>query len=116
MSHRRGALAGVLASVIALSITSIVDALVVRVPSLTGSVGQAFLRAAPGSVAKLSIRLLGHADKPALRIGTSVLAIVIGATAGAGAVRRRWVGGATFTAFGALGVGCVASLPGLSVP
>jgi DMSO/TMAO reductase YedYZ molybdopterin-dependent catalytic subunit len=113
MSRRTGALAGALAAAVALAVTSLADAMVRSVPSLIGAVAQAFLRAAPAAVSKWAIETLGHADKPALRIGTVVIALLIGAAAGAVATRHRWVGGAAFAAFGGLGVVCVASLDGM---
>jgi DMSO/TMAO reductase YedYZ molybdopterin-dependent catalytic subunit len=116
MSYRRGALAGGLAAGVALAMTSLADAVVGTIPSLVGAVAQAFLRAAPGFVSRTAIETLGHADKPALRIGTIVIALLIGAAAGALATRRRWVGDVTLAAFGALGVACAAWLPGMSIP
>ncbi len=115
MLGRRAALAGALAAAVALAVTSLADALVETIPSVIGAVAQAVLRAAPGFVAEAAIETLGQADKPALRIGTIVIALLIGAAAGVTATRRRWVGDAVFSAFAALGVACVASLDGISV-
>jgi DMSO/TMAO reductase YedYZ molybdopterin-dependent catalytic subunit len=121
MDSRRGALAGVLAgtlaAALALAVTSLADALSAKIPSLIGAVGQAFIRAAPGAVAKNAIETLGHADKPALRIGTIVIAVLLGAAVGAvvAARGRRWIGDVAFTGFGVLGVVCVASLHNMSV-
>ena len=116
MDDRRNALAGVLAAAVALAITSLADALVAGIPSLIGAVGQTFLRAAPGSFAQLMIELLGYADKPALRVGTLVIALLVGAGAGRAAARRAWVGDVIFAVFGAIGVASAASLDGMSVP
>src|SRR5438552_19207246 len=94
--------AGAVAAGLALAISVLVDALSTRVPSLISAVAQLVVRRTPGRAARLAIETVGQADKPLLRLGTVVLALVVGAVAGAFAVRRRWVGDLIFAVFGLL--------------
>src|SRR5690349_12724539 len=105
------AVAGVLAAALALTVTVVLDVVSTHIPSLITAVAQKVARRTPGGLARQAIDTVGHADKPLLRAGTVVLALVMGALAGLLARRRPWVGDVVFVAFGLAGVAAAISLP-----
>ncbi|MGQ0616290.1 MAG: sulfite oxidase [Acidimicrobiia bacterium] len=108
-------LAGVLAAVVALSVTTLVDAVSDTVPSLVSTVAQAVIRVVPGVLSRFAIEAVGTADKPLLVIGTVVVSLLIGGALGPAARRRPWLGPVVFALFGLVGVVSAASLVGVSV-
>lgn len=100
----RAAVAGLVAAMLALAVSSLVGGLVPAVPSLVVSVGNRVIDNAPAQVEQWAIATLGTADKPALVAGIIVLSGVVGAVLGVAASRRFVIGVAGFWAFGAFGV------------
>ena len=99
----QAAVSGLLATGLALAVSSLVAGLIAGVPSLVISVGDKVIDSAPSEVEQWAIATLGRYDKPALIIGILVLSAGIGATLGVAAARRFSFGAAGFVAFGALG-------------
>ncbi|CAN5257964.1 sulfite oxidase [soil metagenome] len=100
------AVAGLVATAVALGSAELLAGLVPPVPSLLLAIGDGVVDLGAGSRAKdIAIALFGTGEKTALLIGTVVLALLFGA--GLGVVSRRrslaW-GAAGITAFGALGL------------
>jgi DMSO/TMAO reductase YedYZ molybdopterin-dependent catalytic subunit len=100
-SRRRAWWAGVAAASVALGAGEVTAA--IGGQSLLASVGAGFIETVGKYIAKPVIEVLGTADKPALIVGTVVLSLLIGGWAARASLARRWVGPATFAAFGILG-------------
>jgi DMSO/TMAO reductase YedYZ molybdopterin-dependent catalytic subunit len=91
------------AAAVALGVGELVSGLGEPGQSLVLSVGNEVIDVAPGDFARFGIDTFGTADKPALVIGTVLIALAVGAALGAESVRRRWVGGVACVVFGLLG-------------
>lgn len=100
----RAGVAGVVAALVALGVGELLAGLFEAVPSPLASVGGFVVDSSPGFAKDFAIAVFGTADKGALAIGTSVIALFIGAAVGIQTSRRSWVGAAVFGLFGALGV------------
>ena len=74
------------------------------VPSPLASVGGLVVDRSPSFVKDFAIAVFGTADKAALAIGTSVVALLVGWQAGIQTARRFWVGPTVFGLFGLLGI------------
>lgn len=88
----------------ALGIGELLAGLFTAVPSPLASVGGFVVDGSPSFVKDFAIAVFGTADKAALAIGISVVALIIGWQIGVQSRARRWIGPAAFTVFGALGV------------
>ncbi len=100
----RAGISGVVAVAVALGVGELLAGLFDGVPSPLASVGGLVVDSSPSFVKDLAINVFGTADKAALAIGTSVIALAFGWYAGVQAARRLWVGLAVFGLFGSLGV------------
>lgn len=100
----RFGIAGLVGAGIALGVGELLAGLFGAVPSPLASVGGWVVDSAPPFVKDTAIAVLGTADKPALAIGTSIIALFIGWFAGIRAAKNRWVGLAVFGGFGLVGV------------
>jgi DMSO/TMAO reductase YedYZ molybdopterin-dependent catalytic subunit len=103
INRRRSALAGGVAALFALGVSELLAGLIESVPSLVISIGTAVIDLAPPAVKDFAIETFGTADKPALIVGTVVLATLFGALLGLAAARSFAVPLVGFVAFGALG-------------
>lgn len=99
----RAALAGAIGACVALAVGELAANLVDATPSPVLAVGERFVDRFAGSLKDFAVAVFGTNDKAALVVGTVVIAIVVGAATGRGAVRRPWVPWVVFGAFGALG-------------
>jgi len=72
-------------------------------PSPLLAVGGEFVDRFAAQLKELAVSLFGTNDKAALVLGTIVVSILLGALAGVGARRRRWVTVVVFGAFAAVG-------------
>jgi DMSO/TMAO reductase YedYZ molybdopterin-dependent catalytic subunit len=106
MEHKgtRFGIAGLIAAGIALGTGELLAGLFDAVPSPLASVGGWVVDSAPPFVKDTAIAVLGTADKPALAIGTTVIALIVGWFAGIRAASRRWIGPVVFGGFGLVGV------------
>jgi DMSO/TMAO reductase YedYZ molybdopterin-dependent catalytic subunit len=100
----RAATAGAVGVAIALAVAELLAGLLPGVPSLVGAVGQQVIPATPPVVSSWAIATLGTQNKLALEVGTTVLAVGIGAGAGVLALRRPAVTVVVFVSFAALGL------------
>jgi DMSO/TMAO reductase YedYZ molybdopterin-dependent catalytic subunit len=104
VSVNQARLAGALGAGVALGVSEIVTGFASGNQSLVGSVGNAFIRASGGGVARTAISVLGTADKPSLVLGIVVVSLLAGAALGTASLRRRWVAMVGFAAFGLIGI------------
>jgi len=86
------------------------------IPSPISSIGNQVVDRTPGDVERWAIDVFGTFDKPALLIGTAIIALAIGAWVGVGAVRRKARPWPWFLGFAGLGVAASLSEPERSVP
>jgi len=100
----RSGISGVIAVAVALAVGELLAGLFDGVPSPLASVGGIVVDSAPSFVEDLAISLFGTADKAALAVGTSAIALGVGWLAGVLVADRVWVGPAVFGLFGSLGV------------
>jgi DMSO/TMAO reductase YedYZ molybdopterin-dependent catalytic subunit len=116
-TDRRGrhAVAGAVAAGVALGATELAAGALGGMPSLVQSVADVIIDLAPISVVRAAVSGLGSSDKPVLVAGVVVLSLLFGACVGLASRRRRWLGGAAFVAFGALGVWAGARPPNASL-
>ena len=98
----RAGIAGVVAASIALGVGELLAGLFDAVPSPLASVGGFVVDSTPSFVEDFAIAVFGTADKAALAIGTSVVALLVGWQTGIQAARRFWVGPMVFGLFGGL--------------
>lgn len=98
------ALAGLLATAVALGLAELVAGLSRGTGSLVVAVGDAVVRAVPGSLERWAIATFGTADKPVLLTGILVLSAAFGAALGLLGRRRRLLADAGLVAFAVLGV------------
>ncbi len=100
----RAGIAGVVAALVALGAGELLAGLFDAVPSPLASVGGLVVDRSPSFVEDFAIGLFGTADKAALAIGTSVIALLVGWQVGIQTARRFWVGPTVFGLFGLLGI------------
>ena len=100
----RAGIAGVVAALVALGVGELLAGLFDAVPSPLASVGGLVVDRSPSFVKDFAIAVFGTADKAALAIGTSVVALLVGWQAGVQTARRSWVGPTVFGLFGLLGI------------
>ncbi|HVM13488.1 MAG TPA: sulfite oxidase [Egibacteraceae bacterium] len=112
---RRAAVAGVLASAVALGVSELIAGLSTHVPSLVAAVGTAVIDAVPAGVKDLAIAVFGLFDKVALVVGTVLIAGASGAVLGTLAARRFWAGAVGFMAFGLAGLAAASRDPQASL-
>jgi DMSO/TMAO reductase YedYZ molybdopterin-dependent catalytic subunit len=110
-SHWAAGVAGLVGGGLALGTSEFMSAVAQGVASLVGSVGQAVIDWSPGSLVHLGIRLLGHHDKAFVVVMVVIMASLAATALGVAASRRRWIAGAGFCAFGAIGVLCAVRDP-----
>ncbi len=115
-SRGRGALAGMLGAGAALVTVSLVSLLDADGTSVTGAVQNRFIDTFAGSLKNLAVSVFGTFDKAAIKVGTVVVVLVLGAVAGAAAMGRSMVLTAIFGAFAVLGIGCALGDPLASAP
>lgn len=114
--HRgRYAIAGAVAAGVALGATELAAGALGGTPSLVQSVAGVVIDLAPIAVVRTAISALGSRDKPVLVAGVVVLSLLFGACIGLAGRRRRWIGVASFAAFGALGAWAGARPPNASL-
>jgi len=107
----RFGIAGVIAGGVALAVGELLAGLFDSVPSPLASVGGLIVDSSPSFVKDFAIEVFGTADKAALAIGTTIVALVIGWWMGRAAPTRRWIGPLVLGAFGVAG-----GLAGLGEP
>ncbi|MEM7096031.1 MAG: molybdopterin-dependent oxidoreductase [Actinomycetota bacterium] len=105
------ALSGVLAAGIALGVGELLSGLTGRIPSLVARVGDIVIENVPGSVERWAIDTFGENDKPALVIGITVIALLIGAATGISASIRFRSAWTVFGLFGLIGALAASSDP-----
>ncbi len=88
----------------ALGIGELLAGLFTPVPSPLAAVGGLVVDSSPSFVKDFAISVFGTADKAALAVGTTIIALGIGWFTGVLAARQRWVGAVVFALFAALGV------------
>jgi len=98
------ALAGLLATAVALGLAELVSGLLPGTGSLVLAVGDTVVEAVPGWLERVAITTLGTADKPTLVVGVLVLSAAFGAALGVLGRRRETLAYAGLVAFAALGV------------
>ncbi len=104
ISRRAAAFAGAVSAGLALGLTELAAGFTDRVPSSVAAVGGFLIDWAPRSVKEFAISTFGTADKGALALGTTFVAILIGALVGILSLRWRWVAPAAFGVFGVVGI------------
>lgn len=110
-ARRRAALAGVLATAVALGLAELAAA-AAGARSLVVAVADVVIDAAPGWLERFAIATLGTADKPALVVGVLAVSGLVGAGLGRLATTRLALACAGLVAFGALGVAAALRDPG----
>lgn len=103
-TKNRTGISGVIAAAVALGLGELLAGVFEAVPSPLSAVGGFVVDSAPPFVKDLAIELFGTADKAALALGTSVIALLVGWFAGVAAAARRYIGAVVFGAFALLGV------------
>ncbi len=107
-SKLRGALAGLVAGAMAIAVGELVAGLIAPTPGLVAAVANRVIDLAPASVNELGKEIFGLNQKPALIIGTTILALVFAAVLGVASLRRPAIGIAGIAAFGLVGLLSVA--------
>jgi DMSO/TMAO reductase YedYZ molybdopterin-dependent catalytic subunit len=111
----RYAIAGAVATGVALGATELAAGALGGTPSLVQSVADVVIDIAPIAVVRMAISTLGTRDKPVLVAGVVVLSLLFGAGIGLASRRRHWTGVAAFAAFGAFGAWAGARPPNVSL-
>jgi DMSO/TMAO reductase YedYZ molybdopterin-dependent catalytic subunit len=101
---RRAGWAGAAAAGLALGLAELFAGFVGTIPSAVSAVGSFVVDWSPGFVKRFAIELFGTADKGALAIGTTIIAVLIGIAVGRASLRRRRVPAAVFGVFGIVGI------------
>lgn len=96
--------AGLLAAAVALGTGEFVASLFADAASPVVAVGDAVIDLTPGDLAREAIAAFGTADKPALVVGTVLIALLIGVQLGRFAAAKRMIGDVGFLVFGGIGV------------
>lgn len=99
----RAAAAGAIGAAFALAAGEFTSAVVGATPSPLLAVGGEFIDRFAASLKELAVAVFGTNDKPALVIGTIVIAVALGAASGRAALRRPWAPWVVFGVFGAFG-------------
>ena len=102
-NRTRTGIAGVVAALVALGVGELLGGIFDPVPSPLASVGGFVVDSSPSYIKDFAIAVFGTADKAALAIGTSVIALVLGWLLGIHAARRPWIGPVVFGLFGIAG-------------
>ncbi|HJT94137.1 MAG TPA: molybdopterin-dependent oxidoreductase [Mycobacterium sp.] len=100
-ARRRARLAGAVAAAAALAVTEVVAA--TNGASLLEVIGTQFINRFAAPLKDLAVAVFGTNDKVALEIGIVVVALAVGSSLGAAALRRRQVATIGFAAFGLVG-------------
>lgn len=106
----RPALAGALAAVTALAVSELAAGAIATVPSLVESVAGVFIDNVPPAVKDFAISTFGTNDKPALVVGITVIALLLGGVVGVLARTRNWLAVLVFAGFGVGGAAAAISL------
>lgn len=101
---RRAGWAGAAAAGLALGLAELFAGMFESIPSAVSSVGSFVVDWSPGFVKRFAIEVFGTADKGALAIGTTVIAVLIGIAVGRASLRRRRVPATVFSGFGVIGI------------
>ncbi|MCY7374181.1 MAG: molybdopterin-dependent oxidoreductase, partial [Spirochaetaceae bacterium] len=109
--YRFGALAGLLAALVALGVAELIAAVVRPQASPVVAVGGSFIDATPVWLKDLAIRAFGTNDKPVLIGSILVVLILLSLVTGALAVRRRVIGLAGVAVLGLVGAAAAATRP-----
>jgi DMSO/TMAO reductase YedYZ molybdopterin-dependent catalytic subunit len=110
--RRRGAVAGLVATAVALGVAELTRAIDRRLSSPVVDVGARFIDATPRWLKDLAIRWFGTADKVALIVGIVVLLGLYAVLIGIVATRRRWVGIGGVALFALVGMAASATAVG----
>ncbi|MDQ3493743.1 MAG: molybdopterin-dependent oxidoreductase [Chloroflexota bacterium] len=102
MTNFRGAAAGLAAASAALGAEELLAGLLPGAPSLIVAIGTLIIDLQPPGGKELIVALFGEADKLALIVAVTVVALLIGAGLGVVATRNRTVADVGFLAFGGL--------------
>ena len=114
-SRGADAVAGVVATAVALGGTELLAGLLPRAASPVLAVGDAVVDIVPAWLKNAAIAVFGQSDKTALLIGMFVVFALVGAGLGALARRRFAVAAGTFVLVGVVGVAAAAGDPRASV-
>lgn len=106
--------AGAVGVGLSLGLAELLAGLFASVPSAVSSVGSWVVEVVPGAIERTAIELFGTADKAALAIGTTIVALIVGVVLGRASVRRRQVLAYGFAGFSLLGVIAGVAQPGVS--
>jgi DMSO/TMAO reductase YedYZ molybdopterin-dependent catalytic subunit len=101
---RRNGLSGVVAAGFAVGVGELIAGLFRGVPSPLAAIGGVVVDSSPSFVKDFAIEVFGTADKTALAVGTTAIALVIGWYMGIQAARRSWIGPIVLGTFGLLGM------------
>lgn len=107
---------GAISVLLTLGLTELAAGWYVGVPSAIAAVGSIIVDTAPSPIERFAISVFGTADKGALAIGTTVVALLIGVLIGRLAAKRFWIAVAAFSAFALFGVSAQLSQPGVNPP
>ncbi len=102
-STLKGALAGTLAGAVALATGEFLGALATPRPGPVTAVANRVIDEAPTWFVNFGKDLFGLADKPALIVGTVLIALIVATVLGVASLRRPIIGIAGIAAFGVLG-------------
>jgi DMSO/TMAO reductase YedYZ molybdopterin-dependent catalytic subunit len=102
-NRTRAGLAGLIGVGVALGLGELLAGLFTAIPSPLASVGGFVVDASPALVKDFAIAVFGTADKAALGIGTSIVALIIGWQIGVRSAARPWLAPTAFALFGLLG-------------
>jgi DMSO/TMAO reductase YedYZ molybdopterin-dependent catalytic subunit len=100
----RPGFSGAVGAGLSLGVAELIAGLFESVPSAVSAIGSVVVDVVPGSIERAAIDVFGSADKGALAVGTTIIALIIGAIVGRAAVKRRWLTAAMFSVFSVLGV------------
>lgn len=107
----RGAVAGLVAALVALGVGELVSGVVRGTTGPVISVGEWVIEHTPASLKEYAIRKFGTGDKAALISGTVIILLVVSTAIGVAATRRRWIGAVGVALFAAVGVATAATRP-----
>lgn len=116
VSVGQGAAAGLIAGLTAIAVGELVAGILAPTPSLVTGVANRVIDESPTWLTEFGKEVFGTNQKPALVIGTLLLAAVFAALLGIASRRRPAVGAVGIAAFGFLGMVSIGSDPQGSVP
>lgn len=102
MNKSRGAAAGLAAAAAALGAEELLAGALPGAPSLVVAIGTLIIDLQPPGGKELIVALFGEADKLALVVAVTAVALLVGAVLGVAALRNRTIADAGFLGFGAL--------------